>query len=168
MIPSGPEPVFPVNERLATEYSEDDEESQSFRLQVIQQLLSQWADCYLATALALLLYLASIKVGLEVKLVLAPLAVLDLKLIVQAGRRLRANAGPEQYKAQMKSLHLLETMEHSCTLLCKVLLATALSTSAVPFAVAAIPLALHLLIRFLYRETSLSDCYAFSGMVRTI
>lgn len=168
MILSNPEPTFPVNERLATEYSEEDEESHNFQLQVIEQLLSQWADCYLATALALLLYLAYWQEGLEVTLVLAPLAALDVKLIVQTGRRWRANTSPDHYKAQMKAQCLLETMEHSCTLLCKVLLATALTTSAVPLASAAIPLAFHLVIRFLCRETSLSDCYAFSGMVRSM
>lgn len=167
MIPVLPEPDFPINERLATEYNEEDEESHNFRLQAMRQLLTQWADCYLATAIALLLSVAYVQERMGLALVLAPLAVLDVKLIVQAGRRWKRNEGPEQYKAQMKELNLLEVFEHSCTLICKLLIATALTFSAVPLVSGALPLAFHLVIRFCYRETSLSDCYAFSGMVST-
>ena len=167
MIPVIPVPDFPINERLATEYNEEDEESRNFRLQAMRQLLMQWADCYLATALALLLSVAYVQERLGIALVLVPLAVLDVKLIVQAGRRWRGNECPEQFKAQMKELNLLEVLEHSCTLICKLLTATALTYSSVPLVSGALPLAFHLVIRFCYREASLSDCYAFSGMVST-
>jgi hypothetical protein len=159
------EQVFPASERLATEYSEEDEESHGFRLKVMQRLLVQWADCYLATAISLLLYAAYIQGKLAGTLVLGPLILLDGRLIVQCVSRWRADEAPEQYKAQMKALYRLELLEHSCTLLCKLLLIISLSTSSLPLASCIFPLAFHLIIRFLFRETSLNDCYAFSGMV---
>jgi len=166
MIPINPEQVFPVSERLATEYSEDDEESRSFRLKIMQRLLVQWADCYLAIALALLLYACYVQGQLAGALVLAPLIALDGRLILQCGIRWRADEAPDQFKQQMKVLYHLELLEHSCTLLCKVLAVISLTTSSLPLISSVLPLALHLVIRFLYRETSLNDCYAFSGMVR--
>lgn len=168
MIPLSQDQVFPVSERLATEYSEDDEETRSFRQKIMQRLLSQWGDCYLAIALALLLYAFYLQGEVAGTLVLAPLIALDGKLIVQCGVWWRANEAPEQFKAQMERMYGLEVLEHSCTLLCKALLAISLSTSFLPLLSCALPLSFHLVIRFLYRETALNDCYAFSGMVRSM
>lgn len=165
MIPIIPEADFPISERLATENNEENEETRNFRVQAMGELLSQWADCYLAIGISLLLAVAYVQERLGIALVLVPLAVLDVKLIIQAGRRWKRNEVPEQYKAEMKEMYLLEVVEHSCTLICKLLAATALTITAFPLVVSALPLAFHLIIRFCYRETSLSDCYAFSGMV---
>lgn len=166
MISINPEPSFPISERLATEYSEDDEETRVFRLNVMERLLMQWADCYLAIALALMCYAGYVNGVVGVGWVLVPLIGLDVKLIGTTAIRWRRNDAPEQFKAQMKTLNLLELLEHSCTLLCKLLICISLLLPKVPLVTGSIPLTFHLILRFLYHETSLNDCYAFSGMVR--